>query len=1305
MVSESSFSFKFRPLLVAIVVATFAIVTVQQVSQGSVNASNGCTHGVITTSTETDAMFTNSTLEADDPGINQFTQLHRYTRVLFTSDGSADAVCTWTPPANISFTQVLAIGGGGAGGAHMGGGGGGGGVALKKLVPFVGGNTYSIQVGAGGASAANSCSYAVCNGGIGGTSSIYSGSTKILSAGGGVGGAGGMSAPLSTVCVFGDGCGGGGGAGVPIVPSNTNLKIIPGGNGGFSWGLASPASSRNGSDGFTDAGPPIVRFAGGGGGAGWNDYSQPTGAEGIGGNPLPAVGTMSAFAGHLYGSGGSGVSTPDNTTWNSVDGLPWYVDNSYLSSGGSSASNRTNATAGLDTYGGGGGGGVRDGYTDQSGFHDSVRLGGRGGNGQVTILYPQLPVIAGSASVTHHYGFGTLFGFTATGGNNNIFTPTDINSTVSYRWSVKDTNGLYIPGVAIDSTGLLVLSPNMSIGTISAVITATDGMNSVGSFPVTITTDQSPQSTVAFTTAAPSNQHLTGNYYPQIAGGDSTGSFAITVDAASSSVCTIASSANGSAVSFIGAGTCTLHGQHLGDTRYLDSMVATQSFSVTRASQSNISFSSTAPTQGYVGGDTYAAKIVGGLGVGSVNITVDNNSAAVCSISSSGNPATVEFDGAGSCVINAQKAGDTYYNDSNIVHQTISVSAKLSQSSLSFGTNLPNQLNVGNTVTVTPSGGDGSSQYALAIASYATSVCSLSGYTITAVSNGYCVFTLDRSGDSSHVAASQLIGAFQVVSGRNMTLSTPTQKIWTYSGTDVVTSVGASVSAGLPFTVNFTKTSDSSNCSFGHPGRYDLAFTGVGICTIFVEENDNTYSYTRSPDYTFYVIAPGDVTAPTVLNVTAPGYNGRFDAGRAVDVAVKFSESVVVTGSPRIQLSTGTTNQWATYVSGSYTDTLVFRYTIQSGDYSDNLDYVSTASLSLNSGTIKDFSNNNATLTLPVVGSVNSLSQGAAVAVGATTTTTSTTTTTTSTSTTTTTTTTIPVTTTTTTSTSTTTTTTVPAAPPSTPLLAVAQRSLHGYQFNIRNFDPGLTYTLTPPNGATVSWVNQSVGLAQVVGLTPGQSATVSVAADDGVSSSTATIAGVTLRNGVQPSFGSPQAVDGGFRVSILNFDNSATYYVTAGSAYISSGSLVVTDLGSGESGSATLQVIKEGYDYAQASVTGTAAIATTTTTTTTTTSLPPSSNSPSTSIALATTSAAPAPSISVKTGKLVSLSKIASTFSVVVAKGSKLSATISGASAKICKVLGANLKGLKKGSCTVTLMVKPVKGNSTKKSVKVSVT
>jgi hypothetical protein len=121
-------------------------------------------------------------------------------------------------------------------------------------------------------------------------------------------------------------------------------------------------------------------------------------------------------------------------------------------------------------------------------------------------------------------------------------------------------------------------------------------------------------------------------------------------------------------------------------------------------------------------------------------------------------------------------------------------------------------------------------------------------------------------------------------------------------------------------------------------------------------------------------LALNDMLA-SVSDVNSDKDNGTYGESEVIDIKVVFDRSVTVTGSPRLKLETGATDRYAGYNSGSGSETLVFRYTVNTGDTSDDLDYTGTDALELNGGTIKDGAGNNADLTLPSPGATHSLSK------------------------------------------------------------------------------------------------------------------------------------------------------------------------------------------------------------------------------------------------------------------------------------------------------------------------------------------
>ncbi|WP_316746932.1 MBG domain-containing protein [Pedobacter gandavensis] len=125
-----------------------------------------------------------------------------------------------------------------------------------------------------------------------------------------------------------------------------------------------------------------------------------------------------------------------------------------------------------------------------------------------------------------------------------------------------------------------------------------------------------------------------------------------------------------------------------------------------------------------------------------------------------------------------------------------------------------------------------------------------------------------------------------------------------------------------------------------------------------------------------------DTTIPTVVSVT--GTNGNYGIGSIVPITITFSENIIVTGNPELALNAGMPAAKAIYASGTGTPNLTFNYTIAEGQASPDLEYMGTGSLTLAGGTLKDAAKNNALLTLPVPGLLNSLANTSAIVVNTT---------------------------------------------------------------------------------------------------------------------------------------------------------------------------------------------------------------------------------------------------------------------------------------------------------------------------------
>ena len=107
----------------------------------------------------------------------------------------------------------------------------------------------------------------------------------------------------------------------------------------------------------------------------------------------------------------------------------------------------------------------------------------------------------------------------------------------------------------------------------------------------------------------------------------------------------------------------------------------------------------------------------------------------------------------------------------------------------------------------------------------------------------------------------------------------------------------------------------------------------------------------------------------TGASTTQP--TGIYGAGNEIAITLDFNEAVTVTGTPQLALNDGGVASYSGgngTTGGSGTWQLTFTYVVSPGQATPNLDYASTAALSLNGGTIQDFWGNAAVLTLPATG-------------------------------------------------------------------------------------------------------------------------------------------------------------------------------------------------------------------------------------------------------------------------------------------------------------------------------------------------
>jgi len=151
----------------------------------------------------------------------------------------------------------------------------------------------------------------------------------------------------------------------------------------------------------------------------------------------------------------------------------------------------------------------------------------------------------------------------------------------------------------------------------------------------------------------------------------------------------------------------------------------------------------------------------------------------------------------------------------------------------------------------------------------------------------------------------------------------------------------------------------------------------LGAASVTIETNDNGNSGTGGAKSDVDTISINVIPVnPKVTNVSAQGLDRTVKVGDEVLISMTWDQVVNVdlsSGSPTLLLETGLLDRNAVYVSGTGSNTQVFKYTVQAGDISADLDFQSTAALQMNGAVITNNTSDLAVLTLPTVGGADSL--------------------------------------------------------------------------------------------------------------------------------------------------------------------------------------------------------------------------------------------------------------------------------------------------------------------------------------------
>jgi len=288
-----------------------------------------------------------------------------------------------------------------------------------------------------------------------------------------------------------------------------------------------------------------------------------------------------------------------------------------------------------------------------------------------------------------------------------------------------------------------------------------------------------------------------------------TASSGLTVTFASTtpSVCTV----SGTTASLLIGGTCSITASQAGNGSYGAATPVSQSFAVTKASQT-ITFPKIA-TQ--TNGTTLSLVASASSGL---PVAFKSTTASVCTVSGS----TASFIATGTCSIDVTQSGNATYAAAPAVGTSFVV---LDTQTITFPAITGTQV-VNSTIGLSATASSG---LAVTFKSATASVCTVSGSSAALIGGGTCTITASQAGNSTYAAAPSVSQSFTV---NKLTQTITFGKIPTQTeGTTLA--LTASASSGLPVAFKSTTT---AVCTVSGS---TASFIATGTCSIDVTQSGN----------------------------------------------------------------------------------------------------------------------------------------------------------------------------------------------------------------------------------------------------------------------------------------------------------------------------------------------------------------------------------------------------------------------------------------------------------------------------------
>ena len=447
-------------------------------------------------------------------------------------------------------------------------------------------------------------------------------------------------------------------------------------------------------------------------------------------------------------------------------------------------------------------------------------------------------------------------------------------------------------GLAVGFASLTATTCTVSVATVTIVAagTCTLQASQAGNATYAAAPNVNQSFAVAKATQTITFAALAGKTYgnpPFTVSATASSGLAVTFSSSTTTLCTV----SGNSVTIVTGGTCTIKASQAGNANYLAAIAVTQSFTISKTSQT-IAFGALAGKTFGVAPFTVSATASSGLAV-----TFTSTTTTVCTIS--GSTATIKA--AGTCTLQAAQAGNTSYAAATQVSQSFVV-AKAAQT-ITFNA-LANRVYGAAPFTINATA---SSALAVSYASLTIAVCTSSGNTITIRSTGSCSVQATQGGSTNFNAAPSVSQTFTITAAaQTISFTAPATQLL---GSSPV-ALAATASSGL--VVSYSSLTPAI-CTVGAASATLLS---AGTCTVQAAQVGNgLYSAASSVTQSFVVIGVPQFSAPTSYptgtypqDIAVGDFNG--DGKLDVAVANAFSGNVsILLGDGAGGLAAGTAVQ------------------------------------------------------------------------------------------------------------------------------------------------------------------------------------------------------------------------------------------------------------------------------------------------------------------------------------------------------------------------------------------------------------